>query len=86
MDMDLKENLTLDKQSFYEFYGGWLVKKDNQYQVYDQIFYPLSELSFNYIDYIKSRAAIKYQDKWGIYHSDAEFPDTFAYDLCQVFE
>jgi hypothetical protein len=80
MDMDLKENLTLDKQSFYEFYGGWLVKKDNQYQVYDQIFYPLSELSFNYIDYIKSRAAIKYQDKWGIYHSDAEFPDTFAYD------
>lgn len=80
MDLDLKENLALDQQSFYEFYGGWLVKKDNQYQVYDQIFYPLSELRFNYIDYNKSRAALKYQNKWGIYNSDTEFPDTFAYD------
>jgi hypothetical protein len=80
MDLDLKENLKLDEQNFYEFYGGWLVKKDNHYKVYDQIFYPLSDLEFNYIDYNKSRAALKYQNKWGIYNSDTEFPKTFSYD------
>lgn len=80
MDLDLKENLPLEEQNFYEFYGGWLVKKNDKYKVYDQIFYDLSDLDFDFIDYNKSRAALKYQDKWGIYNSDAEFPKSFEYD------
>lgn len=80
MDMSLKENLTLAKQNFYEFYGGWLVRKDGKYRVYDQIFYPLSDLEFDYIDYNKSRAALKYKNKWGIYNADSSFPSTFGYD------
>ena len=80
MNLDLKENLTLDKQNFYDFYGGWLVRKNGKYRVYDQIFYPLSDLDFDYIDYNKSRAALKYNNKWGIYNADADFPSTFQYD------
>jgi hypothetical protein len=80
MDLDLKENLALDKQNFYEFYGGWLVKKSNKYKVYDQIFYPLSDLEFDYIDYNKSRAVLKYNNKWGIYNAETQFPFTFSYD------
>jgi len=80
MDLDLKENLPLDRQNFYEFYGGWLVRKNNKYRVYDQIFYPLSDLEFDYIDYNKSRAALKLNNKWGIYNADTEFPQKFEYD------
>jgi hypothetical protein len=80
MDMNLKENLALGKQNFFEFYGGWLVRKDGKYRVYDQIFYPLSDLEFDYIDYNKSRAALKYKNKWGIYNADTDFPSTFRYD------
>jgi len=80
MDLDLKENLPLQEQNFYEFYGGWLVRKDGKYTVYDQIFYKLSDLEFDFIDYNKSRAALKYKNKWGIYNAESEFPKTFEYD------
>ena len=80
MDLDLKENITLDHQNFYELYDGWMVKKDNKYKIYDQIFYPLSDLEFEKVDYNKSRAAVKYQNKWGIYNSFTAFPTTFTYD------
>lgn len=80
LDLDLKEKLPLDAQTFYEFYGGWLVKKNNKYHIYDQIFYPLSDLEFDNVDYNKSRAALKYQGKWGLYRADGPFPETFEYD------
>lgn len=80
MDLDLKENIKLDRQKFYELYEGWLVKKDDKYKIYDQIFYPLSDLEFEKVDFNKSRAAVKFQNKWGIYNSDSEFPTTFKFD------
>jgi hypothetical protein len=80
MDLDLKENIPLGRQNFYEFYGGWLVKQEGKYKVYDQIFYPLSDLEFGNVDYNKSRAALEFQDKWGIYNADAGFPESFEYD------
>ncbi len=80
MDLKLKESLPLDKQNFYEFYGGWLVKKDNKYKVYDQIFYPMSDLEFDLVDFNKSRAALKYNGKWGIFNAESVFPTNFEYD------
>lgn len=80
VDLDLKENIHLDKQNFYELYEGWMVRKNNRYMIYDQIFYPLSDLEFEKVDFNKSRAAIKYQNKWGIYNAEAKFPNTFEYD------
>ena len=80
VDLDLKENIHLDKQNFYELYEGWMVRKNNRYRIYDQIFYPLSDLEFEKVDFNKSRAAIKYQNKWGIYNAEAKFPNTFEYD------
>ena len=80
VDLDLKENIALGRQSFYELYQGWMVKKNNKYRIYDQIFYPLSELEFDKVDFNKSRAAIKYRDKWGIYNAESVFPTKFEYD------
>lgn len=80
IDLDLKEKIKLDRQSFYELYEGWMVKKDNTFRIYDQIFYPLSDLKFEKVDFNKSRAALKYQNSWGIYNSDSDFPTTFTYD------
>lgn len=80
VDLDLKENIQLDRQNFYELYDGWMVKKNNKYRIYDQIFYPLSDLEFDKVDFNKSRAAIKYQNNWGIYTAETTFPDTFEYD------
>ena len=80
VDLDLKENIKLDKQNFYELYEGWMVKKNQKYKIYDQIFYPLSDLEFDKVDFNKSRAAIKYGDKWGIYNAESSFPETFEYD------
>ncbi len=80
VDLDLKENIKLDKQNFYELYEGWMVKKNDKFKIYDQIFYPLSELKFDKVDFNKSRAAIKYGDKWGIYNAESVFPKTFEYD------
>ena len=80
MDLDLKEEIKLDRQSFYELYEGWMVKKDNKFRIYDQIFYPLSDLEFEKVDFNISRAALKYQNNWGIYNSNAQFPTTFTYD------
>ncbi|MCK5704748.1 MAG: hypothetical protein KAI29_26525, partial [Cyclobacteriaceae bacterium] len=79
-DLDLKENIKLARQNFYELYEGWMVKKNNRYTIYDQIFFPLSDLEFEKVDFNKSRAALKYQNKWGIYNSNADFPTTFTYD------
>ena len=84
MDLNLKENLGLDDQNFYEFYGGWLVKKQGKYKVYDQIFYPLSDLKFSKVDYNKSRAALKHESGWGIYNSELDFPSTFAFDSVRL--
>ncbi len=83
MDLSLEEKLTLDKQNFYELYDGWMVKKNGKYRIYDQIFYPLSILEFERVDFNRSRAAIKYQKGWGIYNSNTEFPTTFDYDSVQ---
>lgn len=80
MDLKLKESLPLDRQNFYEFYGGWLVKKNNKYKAYDQIFFLLSDLEFDLVDFNKSRAALKYNGKWGIFNAESIFPTTFAYD------
>lgn len=80
VDLDLKENIKLDKQNFYELYQGWMVKKNDKFRIYDQIFYPLSELEFDKVDFNKSRAAIKYGNNWGIYNAEAAFPKTFDYD------
>lgn len=80
VDLDLKENIKLDKQNFYELYDGWMVKKNDKYRIYDQIFYPLSRLEFEKVDFNRSRAAIKHEGKWGIYSSEAPFPKTFEYD------
>lgn len=80
VDLDLKENIALGHQNFYELYDGWLVKKDNKYRIYDQIFYPLSDLEFDKVDFNKSRAAIKYKSGWGMYNSNKNFPTTFNYD------
>ncbi len=80
MDLDLKEKIKLDRQSFYELYEGWMVKKENKYKIYDQIFYPLSELNFDKVEFNKSRAALKIQNKWGIYNAEDKFPKTFPYD------
>lgn len=80
MDLDLKEKIPLDKQNFYELYDGWMVKKNNTYRIYDQIFYPLSALEFDKVDYNKSRASLKYQGKWGIYNAFTPFPTSFTYD------
>ena len=80
MDLDLKEKIKLDRQNFYELYEGWMVKKDHKFRIYDQIFYPLSDLEFEKVDFNKSRAALKFQSKWGIYNSDSDFPTTFKFD------
>ncbi len=80
VDLDLKEKIKLDPQNFYELYEGWMVRKNNKYKIYDQIFYPLSDLEFEKVDFNKTRAALKFQNKWGIYNSDSDFPTTFAYD------
>ena len=80
VDLDLKENIKLDKQNFYELYEGWMVKKNNKYKIYDQIFYPLSDLEFEKVDFNRSRAAIKFQNKWAIYNAETTFPKTFDYD------
>jgi len=80
IDLDLKEKIALDHQNFYELYDGWMVKKNNKFRIYDQIFYPLSDIEFDRVDYNKSRAALKYKDKWGIYNSFSPFPSTFTYD------
>ncbi len=80
IDLDLKEKIKLDLQGFYELYQGWMIKKDNKYKIYDQIFYPLSDLEFDKVDFNKSRAALKINNKWGIYNADKEFPKTFPYD------
>jgi hypothetical protein len=80
IDLDLKENIPLGRQNFYELYQGWMVKKNNKYRIYDQIFYPLSDLEFEKVDFNKSRAALKYRDKWGIYNAESTFPTKFEYD------
>jgi hypothetical protein len=70
----------LGRQSFYELFDGWMVKKDNKISIYDQIFYPLSDLKFDKVDFNQSSAALKIGDKWGIYNADSKFPTSFMYD------
>ena len=36
---------------------------------------------YDYIDYNKSRAALKYKDNWGIYNADTQFPSTEFFHL-----
>ncbi len=80
MDLELTEKFELDRQNFYDLYEGWMIRKNGKYKIYDQIFYPLSELEFDKVDFNRTRAAIKYQSKWGIYNSASEFPSSFEYD------
>lgn len=80
MNLNLQEKIPLGAQNFYELYEGWMIKKDGKYKIYDQIFYPLSDLAFDKVEASKSRAAIKYGHKWGIYNDEKKFPETFNYD------
>ncbi len=80
MDLDLKEKIKLGRQSFYELYDGWMVKKKNKFKIYDQIFYPLSDLEFDKVDLNKTSAALKIGNKWGIYNFESKFPTDFTYD------
>lgn len=80
IDLKLKEKIKLGRQSFYELFDGWMVKNNNKISIYDQIFYPLSDLEFDKVDFNKSSAALKIGNKWGIFNAESEFPTTFPYD------
>ncbi len=84
VDKNLVNQLPLEKQRVFALPEGWLVRKDNLYQLYDDAFYKISGSGFRKVEYKGDWISGKIDDKWILYHQFAPFPDVFAYDSINI--
>jgi hypothetical protein len=84
IDKSLTERIPLAKQKIYELFSGWYVEQDGLYRIYDQVFYLVSPLQFQYLEHKGRKMALKYGNKWAVYNIENTFPVSFPYDSVQL--
>jgi hypothetical protein len=64
LNLKLKPVIPLGDHEIYEWYGGWLLESQDNYQVYDNSMQPVTEDSVSKVDYNKNWLALKTPDRW----------------------
>ncbi len=78
--LDLKQQIPIGNQQFFEFHNGWIVKKGGKYHLYNRNFKPLSGKAFDRVEIKHTKTALRLGKKWAIYNENRTFPTTFPYD------
>jgi outer membrane protein assembly factor BamD (BamD/ComL family) len=77
---DLKMQIEFREQEIYEIPGGWLVKRDSLYELYDEIFYNLAGPALEKVETKDDLVSVMRGGKYALYDFNGAFPKQFHFD------
>ncbi|MFC2125409.1 tol-pal system YbgF family protein [Bacteroidota bacterium] len=77
---DLKMQIEFVEQEIYEIPGGWLVKRDTLYELYDEIFYNLAGPALEKVETKGDLVSVMRGGKYALYDFEGAFPKEFHFD------
>ena len=80
IDKDLKRQIDFREQEIYEIPGGWLVKRDTLYELYDEIFYNLAGPALEKVETKGDLVSVMRGGKYALYDFEGAFPKAFHFD------